>query len=394
MKLTVSKYLNARSGKPSTVSLCPSYKSPGDVLEIDDVTAGEEIDGNAVWYHCNDDGCFYWSGGIAETEFEMHDQALSKLDEKSQAVWMKALQNDKEWLLSKKIDGYMGCAIGFKNDDPLKPVALVIYVDKKRPNPVYQLPAFVSYKGVSIPTDIKELVVAKHQYKPGGLIPNMLLDNDTPLQMGGSISPSTLAEIGTRGLKLKKGGKSYVLSCFHVLLHDLKSQGFYDGKDEQRRALYPSPNSNTQNLRIRNPKITEGVYNEFYDFAVALLEKEGSDIVNSFNDQRFNGFYNESEMPALKGKTVSMVGTSSFLQKGVVFDYNAQIPIEGNAFSFQNVVVSEKISTAGDSGAPVIDDENKIVGIVIGGNNENKTFILPVYNLVIKKDFFIDFLNN
>ncbi len=393
MKVTVNKYLNARIGEASTNATCKFYHIPGETIEIDDVLVGTDIDGNSVWYHCKDDGCYYWSGGIVEVDFWFQNKTILTINENAQIAWVKNLQNDKEWELRKKIEGYIGCAIGFKNDDPLQGISLVIYVDRKRNNTNYQLPSIIYYKGVQIPTDIKEIIKAEHQYVIGGIIKDMLLDNDSPLQMGGTICPSNLIASGTRGLKLKKGNDFYLLTCFHVLLHDIKQQGFYIDNGDERYANYPNPKKNHQNIKIRKIKIKEGFYNSFYDYATAILENS-DDVVNSFNAQRFKGFYDDSDIGILKGKNVTMVGSSSLMQRGLVQDMNAVIFIENNTFGFNNIIVSEKISTKGDSGAAVVDDDNKLVGIIIGGNDVNKSFILPIHKLVLNKDYLIDFKFN
>lgn len=69
MLLTVNKYLNIRQERPEVEAGEAGYLNPGDAIELDRVVVGSAVDGNAVWYRSRK-GYFYWSGGIAETEFE------------------------------------------------------------------------------------------------------------------------------------------------------------------------------------------------------------------------------------------------------------------------------------------------------------------------------------
>ena len=104
MKLTINKYLNARVQQPFTHSVCQFYKNPGDTIEIDDVLIGTEIDGNSIWYHCKDDGCFYWSGGIAEQDFVLQGKIINRADF---FQIINSIKNDKSFYLSKTVVGYI-----------------------------------------------------------------------------------------------------------------------------------------------------------------------------------------------------------------------------------------------------------------------------------------------
>jgi V8-like Glu-specific endopeptidase len=57
---------------------------------------------------------------------------------------------------------------------------------------------------------------------------------------------------------------------------------------------------------------------------------------------------------------------------------------------FNNVILTEKISVPGDSGAPVVDKAtNKLIGFIIGGNDECSA-VLPFYNLFLNRNFEIN----
>lgn len=69
MKVTVTKYLNVRVGKPSLNAPNYQYLAPGSILEIDGkLYDGDAYDGITTW--CKDEaGNYYWSGGVEDVSF-------------------------------------------------------------------------------------------------------------------------------------------------------------------------------------------------------------------------------------------------------------------------------------------------------------------------------------
>lgn len=64
MKVTVTKYLNVRVGKPSVNAPCYQYLAPGSELEIDGQEyVGDVYNDNSVWYR-DEANNYYWSGGL------------------------------------------------------------------------------------------------------------------------------------------------------------------------------------------------------------------------------------------------------------------------------------------------------------------------------------------
>jgi hypothetical protein len=79
------------------------------------------------------------------------------------------------------------------------------------------------------------------------------------------------------------------------------------------------------------------------------------------------------------GARVRMVGRTSGAVEGKVLDTTADIKMQTGEGSqmFQGMVLIERISKAGDGGAPVVDDHNRLVGLVYGGS-ERFTMVLPL----------------
>lgn len=66
MKVTVSKYLNVRVGKPSVNAPCYQYLAPGSEIDVDGKQyTGDNYEGLDVWMK-DAAGNYYWSGGFAE----------------------------------------------------------------------------------------------------------------------------------------------------------------------------------------------------------------------------------------------------------------------------------------------------------------------------------------
>jgi subtilisin family serine protease len=64
MKLTVTKYLNVRVGKPSLNAPCYQYLAPGSEIEVEDqLFQGDKYDGINKWYR-DEANNYYWSGGL------------------------------------------------------------------------------------------------------------------------------------------------------------------------------------------------------------------------------------------------------------------------------------------------------------------------------------------
>lgn len=378
MKLTVNKYLNARIGEPSTNASCRFYRNPGDIIEIDDVVAGTEIDGNAVWYHCKDDGCFYWSGGTEEANLQLKE--LKEYDQLTQIKILKSAANANEMKWSKTIPNYSGCGIGLINTNP-ETIGLLIYVSKKLEVHQNINESEILFRGVKMPMGIVEVENIEHNEfkKPDRKnVPCMELDNDSPYRLGGTIGMYGEEGYGSRSLRLFKGNECYVMTCFHVLLNDLKSQqvfGPYTSDSTKRNAGVPAKVNKAGQTPGKFP-IIEGYYNTVMDFAVAKINEDL--LVNGILSDLIDGFYTYDMLDNLLLKEVKMVGSTSFHQTGKVTAIGKSRLIDGNNWKFKNCLIAEKISSKGDSGGPVVDENKKLVGYVIA-DSDSETVILPFF---------------
>ncbi len=394
MKVTVNKNLNARIGAASTFAACESYKTPSSIIEIDDVVVGTEIDGNAIWYKNKEDGNYYWSGGVEDIEFEIINLFLENYTSENQYKILETLTNINEFYFSKKIKLYSGCAIGDKNSDPHLGYSLIIYVSKKESNSSFQVPPFLFFRGIKIQTDVQEVnIINQHDYKDYEKTIPIYLDNDSPLKMGGSICNPKKNYYGTRGVKLTKNNKYYLTSCFHVLLNDYIDTGYFTSSDNSNKegGEFPSKQRRFGTDKSSQIPIVEGKHSKFssiYDYAVCEL-KNPLDVRNKIADKEISGFYGKADIADLKNKKIETVGATSFRQEGSVLDVFATIYLNDGKLKFSNVITTTKISMPGDSGAPVIDEGGRLIGFIIGGNEIDRSFIIPFYPLVYFQNYFL-----
>jgi trypsin len=83
------------------------------------------------------------------------------------------------------------------------------------------------------------------------------------------------------------------------------------------------------------------------------------------------------------GATVTLVGRTSKTATGKVAAISATVKLYNEPDLLKDVIFTERMSSAGDAGAPVLDENKKLVGIVIAGSTENPskglvTAVMPV----------------
>lgn len=395
MKLTVTKYLNARIGAPSASAECQTYRSPGDVIEADKVVPGTEIDGNAIWYHCKDDDCFYWSGGTSEPDGRITD--LNTLDDEAriQIINSLAKANEPRWKLT--IPGFQGYGIGIESPDS-PTLQLIIYVlNPQHPADFFNTKSMVS-KGVELPVKFVEVENIFHQsyvVPDKNNIPCIELDNTYPTYYpGGTISEYNKQGYGSRTLRLykKNNDKSYdcfVMTCFHVLLNDLKPQqtyGPYTSTTAGRSAAVPAMDNSARRTPHKYP-IVEGYYNAVMDFAVAQIDEKV--MGNEIGSKPINGYHTYYTQSSLIKKRVYLAGSTSYKQSGIITAIHG-FRLGNNNWAFRNCLIAERISGDGDSGAPVVDSENRLVGYVIAGDRKTETVILPFFPIFSNTKYLIN----
>lgn len=379
MKLIVQKYVYARVGKPSTKVPFAGYRSPGESLTIDDIETGTDIGGNSVWYHCADDGAYYWSGAFPETEELLGVRRNgNNFSHEEQIEIYKSAANE---LASKYrfVPNYKGIAAGYKvieqqgiTEDRL---ALIIYVGIKVPATQAKVEPTINYRGISLITDVKVIQLATL---------HNIADATRPYQMGGRLSGTDINNIeiedGTRALIVKRGEKRYLLACYHVACRYLFRINRFEFKQEKLNVHTP-PKIPAINSPTISGKVVEGQFGSTCDYA--LIDIETTDFTNRIPGFAFNnGYYDAADLKTLnKNSRLIMYGGESGQQTAFFQDYHVAEVDLGGGIKMSGLISTGKLSIPGDSGAPVIDDNNKFVGIVIGGDGKNISYILPIAQL-------------
>lgn len=94
MKVTVTKPLNVRVGKPSVNAPCYQYLAPGSEIETDGkLYKGDEYKGIDTWVK-DLAGNYYWSGGIEIPQPAVSAADLFRIDD---FWWLKNYNIDKLW---------------------------------------------------------------------------------------------------------------------------------------------------------------------------------------------------------------------------------------------------------------------------------------------------------
>jgi hypothetical protein len=380
MKVTVNKYLNARVGEASTNASCQFYRSPGDTIEIDNVLIGTEIDGNSIWYKCNEDGCYYWSGGIEEIAFELSTLKISKL---LLIAVLKDLQKRKYVEFLNSIEGFTGCGIGYKNYNKYGELVIAFFVKQKGGNVdiTRQVPKFIIYKGFRIMTDVVEMKSGVLQYVPNPplLVPDP--DKHIPGAIGGKIYQSGFPGFfGTASLKVLKDQRPMLLGCCHVMAFE-KFRNTLTVTRISGAEGYTLDIFDTLTGRVRKLKVLEGVFDGSIDYALAELPNNDF-ITNHVNGKLIEKFATEGDIELLWLDKVQAVGRVSRLQEGIILHTSSQITFSNanEAITFKNIIITEKLSTGGDSGAPVVKN-NIFIGYVFGGDDQKFSYIIPFYKL-------------
>ena len=92
MKITVTKFLNVRVGKPSLNAPCYQYLAPGSELQTDgNLYKGDSYDGIDTWMKDNA-GNYYWSGGVEKEN--LNNQLLADISGK---WWLKNYNIPEIW---------------------------------------------------------------------------------------------------------------------------------------------------------------------------------------------------------------------------------------------------------------------------------------------------------
>jgi len=211
--------------------------------------------------------------------------------------------------------------------------------------------------------------------------------------LGISCSRKANTNTGTIGLKVKKDGKKYLLSCYHVLCaEEIKANKFELKETEATtnpEVISPGLFDGGSNTALANLK--EGFIDDQLDVAIAELTDENllADRIYGTATHASTIFVVDSSHVRQDYK-ITMVGRTSGKQIGHLESAFANVTVRyptnqdsENKIELKGVLMACKISVPGDSGAAVFDEKNNIIGIVFASNDAN-TYILPIETVLNK----------
>jgi len=302
------------------------------------------------------------------------------------------LQNGVEELLLK-IPGVHHVSIGLKETGGhvTDTLCIRIYVREKKDTSNLQSHEVLPSEINGIPTDVNiipgfKACIDEKQYRPlkGGIqITNRIIvkekDGYSP-----EVAHGTLGCFATSN----DDGRRVLLSNCHVLLANSGRVG--DKVYQPAPAVSSDINSDSLPLRPADDKnavgrIVRAVMDEKVDAAIAELNETGNEDngLNEINGLSENGRprYNiiVGQGVAIAGQIVFKVGEVSGRTEGRIVDINypaTTFPIEGQERTFKGQIAIQSVNAAhhfserGDSGAAIVDIENRIVGLMFANNGD------------------------
>lgn len=363
MKILVSKYLNARIGSASVNASIRTYKSPGDFIDIDSVVVGDDIEGNVIWYHNSEDLCYYWSGGIDETEFAIKNASFVSDGKKAMLVMAEA--KDYFWRKYRDIMPELTGMTIENNGD-----FLLVFQFLKMQDAT--IPAILYFKGFTITT--KRVTASNSEFH---------------FTLGSSISRNGLREWGSSGIKLRgtmTGNEgNYLLTNYHVAAADfLKKDIFtysYGEDDDFRFCNMPA--------WFSNPKkeneigwLYSGLFNDWHDVALIYLNSDEDMTNETFDGTVINDHIDIFNDPDYVRKNVVLYGAKSGRKSGHILSVNASQRFKQGTKSYykENLIQITNTSNPGDSGCPVLYNQ-QLIGLLVGSDTLS-SYVLPIQRIL------------
>lgn len=474
MKLTVSRYLNARTA-PGTSAGNPGYVEPETTIQVIDVVIGELYEGSAVWYK-DDGGKFYWSGGMYETEFLLPTATFSSLALAGQQVVLgealayfkpqfanrtidfvdlrvqcrnaagavicglelgvaalpvslpqilsfkgfqiplaistamqpsrvnahgssfensnitektRILREAKQHLASewaKTISGFQSVSVGYKKRDGKKSqeICLIFQVNSKSKTAPVQVPQHISYqtrdgRTLLLPTDVEAV---------GNTTPTAICTSDVK-KPGCSVGRAGRMETGTIGLKVCRtngaGEKTYyILSCYHVMCPAELASGYtnFQGQKIGSTQVVSPSLQDGDGLPIGN--VVDGCIDGYIDAAIAELSNANA-VDEAIADMTNSPLIIGSITTEDENQTdLKLSGRTSGLTYGKVIaaSTTAVVTYPGiRDTKLYDVIMTEKMSVAGDSGAAVLTLFGQVVGLLVASNNQY-SYVVPITSII------------
>lgn len=380
MKVTASKYVNARINLPNTNQENPSYLEPGETIEVQGVCIGTVIDSNAIWYKDSEEH-YYWSGGFSEKGFELQLFDLPLDLRQEDRIFQEGFLNSMlpDFLEKYDDDSFIAVTVEYAQNNE---AAIIITFPKSfDDNKLIDIPNELIYKGYRVAVK----VLNECEFSPDN-DPDPYCDLDKPFVMGGTVENIKVRALGTRGLKLEYNSSTVILTCFHVACSELLKLKLSEYNQSAVRVQFPAKICSSK-VDPSFGLVIEGKVGGFHDFAFLSVSSGNMFSGNLFEDEAPTKAYSGFDHSTLQeGDTVIAFGTISGKKTGKIkkiYSANAFTTVRYPGIESTRVygmIETTKISVRGDSGAAVTDETNKVIGIVIGSLEES-SLVMPFFRL-------------
>lgn len=219
----------------------------------------------------------------------------------------------------------------------------------------------------------------------------LLCDNQLPKRPGCSLSRSDSQTTGTFGLVVYKGTQPYLLGCYHVLCApELDQQIFaYDQPPSPAKSIV-SPGRGDSKNGGKLAELAMGMLTDELDCALAVIADPLLVTEKICNTNKIpNGLLTLTDDHAKAHFPLNGVGRTTGLLPGetqsVFTTCTVNYEIGGKTVekTMKGLITTNQQADGGDSGAPVFDDENNIVGLLIATSTKF-SYVVPIQRIFAK----------
>ncbi|MFA6058435.1 MAG: hypothetical protein WC756_09565 [Taibaiella sp.] len=259
------------------------------------------------------------------------------------------------------------------------------------------IPSYVHYGGYKIPTDVvkggRMLLTSLDFNYPG--------DGPLPKKCGASISRTEPGNdaTGTIGLRVSRTENGieryYALTCAHVVMDQELKQGVTNITQAEAVAnsrYAESPGHDTGIAGKTIGMIAEAIVNAYTDSALIMLEDKNGKVSGDIYKAGMItdiGYIGGDDVDKTRLKFCG--SRSGFVQSVLVKGYEQiaypNYPKATGITELKGLIQLEPVAQPGDSGAPVLDNDNRIIGIIVGSSPEF-TYVIPIQSLRAAHNYF------
>ena len=361
-----NKYLNVRTGAPSTAAPCSGYLDPLMGVDVVAAVTGTMIDGNNIWLR-DERNNYYWSGGFESHSFS--ERLIYHLREEPLSRFIC----DADLALLTTQAGVQGIGWGMDGDQ--------CHIDLFYSGTTeQQMPKYLT---LTVEGDQRRLPVRIRRMNGfsihGALQPSDMLKNRLLLS-----GPNGVVNTGSMGYFVRKQDDPglYGITCYHVARSDWNA---FDMETPGGQDFAVLLHGNSTLIG----HVIDGFIDEDIDAALIALDPAVAPTLTIPLIGRVTGSRDitcldiQNQLPVFMfgGQSTFRSGRCTAVLKQAVVNYGMQTKV------LQNLIVVENeghaISQGGDSGSWVVDEHNAAIGMVVAGG-DTFTLVIPIRRILAR----------